>query len=124
MKDLFGNIADLISDNSLSPEIVSDISNLGSVSSNWNSPNIKDYDKNSSDPRLVLENLKLKNNQRLFIGNPNINSIFNKFDNLKLIIQGKIDIVVITETKTDSNFPLIKSIYNSRLLETFQAWLK
>ena len=124
MKDLFGNIVDLISDNSLSPEIVSDISNLGSVSSNWNSPNIKDYDKNSSDPRLVLENLKLKNNQRLFIGNPNINSIFNKFDNLKLIIQGKIDIVVITETKTDSNFPLIKSIYNSRLLETFQAWLK
>ena len=124
MKDLFGNIVDLISDNSLSPEIVSDISNLGSVSSNWNSPNIKDYDKNSSDPRLVLENLKLKNNQRLFIGNPNINSISNKFDNLKLIIQGKIDIVVITETKTDSTFPLIKSIYNSRLLETFQAWLK
>ena len=121
MKDLFGNIVDLISDNSLSPEIVSDISNLGSVSSNWNSRNIKDYDKNSSDPRLVLENLKLKNNQRLFIGNPNINSISNKFDNLKLIIQGKIDIVVITETKTDSTFPLIKSIYNSRLLETFQA---
>ena len=122
MKDLFGNIVDLISDNSLSPEIVSDISNLGSVSSNWNSR--KDYDKNSSDPRLVLENLKLKNNQRLYIGNPNINSISKKFDNLKLIIQGKIDIVVITETKTDSTFPLIKSIYNSRLLETFQAWLK
>ena len=122
MKDLFGNIVDLISDNSLSPEIVSDISNLGSVSSNWNSR--KDYDKNSSDPRLVLENLKLKNNQRLFIGNPNINSISKKFDNLKLIIQGKTDIVVITETKTDSTFPLIKSIYNSRLLETFQAWLK
>ena len=119
MKDLFGNIVDLISDNSLSPEIVRDISNLGSVSSNWNSR--KDYDKNSSDPRLVLENLKLKNNQRLFIGNPNINSISKKFDNLKLIIQGKIDIVVITETKTDSTFPLIKSIYNSRLLETFQA---
>ena len=106
MKDLFGNIVDLISDNSLSPEIVSDISNLGSVSSNWNSRNIKDYDKNSSDPRLVLENLKLKNNHRLVIGNLNINSTSNKFDNLKLIIQGKIDILVITETKTDSTFPL------------------
>ena len=106
MKGLYGNIGVLISDNSLSSEIVSDISNLGSASSNWNSRNVKDYDKNSSDPRLVLENLKLKNNQRLVIGNLNINSISNKFDNLKLITQGKIDILAITETKADSNFPL------------------
>ena len=63
LKGFYGNISVLISDNSLSSEIVSDISNLGSVSSNWNSRNVKDYDKNSSDPRLVLENLKLKNNQ-------------------------------------------------------------
>ena len=56
--------------------------------------------------RLVLENLKLKNNHRLVIGNLNINSISNKFDNLKLIIQGEIDILVIIETKTDSTFPL------------------
>ena len=48
-----------MSDISLSFEIVSDISNLGSVSSNWNSGDIKNYDKNSSDPSLVLENLKL-----------------------------------------------------------------
>ena len=67
----------LISDNFLSPEVVSDISNLGSVSSNWNSRNVKDYDKNSSDPRLVLRNVKLKNNHRLVIGNLNINSISN-----------------------------------------------
>ena len=89
MKGLYGNIGDLISDNSLSSEIVSDISNLGSVSSNWNSRNVKDYDKNSSDPRLVLENLKLKNNHRLVIGNLNINSISNKFDNLKLMNTGQ-----------------------------------
>ena len=69
LKGLCGNIGVLISDNSLSSEIVSDISNLGSASSNWNSRNVKDYDKNSSDPRLVLENLKLKNNHRLVIGN-------------------------------------------------------
>ena len=106
MKGLYGNIGDLISDNSLSSEIVSDISNLGSVSSNWNSRNLKDYGKNPSDPRLVLENLTLKNNQRLVIGNLSINSISNKFHNLKLILQGKIDILVITETKTDSTFPL------------------
>ena len=106
MKGLYGYISDLISDYSLSSEIVSDISNLGSASSNWNSCNIKDYDKYSSDPRLVLENLKLKNNRRLIIGHLNINSISNKFNYLKLITQGKIDILVITETKTDSTFPL------------------
>ena len=102
MKGLCGDIAVLILDNSLSSEIVSDISNLGSVSSNRNFSNVKDYNKNSSNPRLVLENLTLKNNHRLAIGN----SISNKFDNLKLIIQGKTDISVITETKKDSTFPL------------------
>ena len=43
--------------------------------------------------------------------NLNINSTSNKFGNLKLIIQGKTDILVITETKT-SNFS-IESICDS-----------
>ena len=37
LKGPYGNIGVLISNTSLSPEIVSDISNLGSVSSDWNS---------------------------------------------------------------------------------------
>ena len=53
-----------------------------------------------------MENLTLKNNHRLVIGNLTINSISTKFDNLKLIIQGKIDMLVITESKADSTFPL------------------
>ena len=76
MKGLYGNTGVLISDNSLSSEIVSDISNLGSASSNWNSRNVKGYDKNYSDPRLFLKNLKLND----YIGNLNINSISDKFD--------------------------------------------
>ena len=80
MKGLYGDNGVFISDNSLSSKIVSHISNLGSLSSNWNSGMGKDYDKDSSDPRLVLENLKLKNSHRLVIGNLSINSIFNKFD--------------------------------------------
>ena len=78
LKGINGNTGVLISDNSLSSEIVSDISDLGSISANWNSRNVKDYDKNSSDQRLVLENLKFKNNHRLIIGSLNINSISNK----------------------------------------------
>ena len=60
LKCLYGNIDVLISDNSVFPETVSGISYLGSVSSNLNSCNVKDYNKNSSDSRLVLENLKFK----------------------------------------------------------------
>ena len=108
LKGLYSNIGNLISYNPLSPEIISDIINLGSVSSNWNSRNVKDYDKNSSDPKLVSENLNLKNNHRLVIWNHNVNSISNKFDNLKLITQGNID-TVINETQKESIF--IKSIY-------------
>ena len=42
---------------------------------------------------------------RLIIGNLNINSISNKFDQLKLFAQGKVDILIVTETKLDSTFP-------------------
>ena len=68
--------------------------------------NVKDYDKFFSDLRLVLENLKLKNNHKLVIGNLSINSISKKFDDLKLIMQDKVGILVITETKTDCTLPL------------------
>ena len=61
------------------------VSNLDSGSSNWNFRNVKDYDKNSSDPRLVLEYLQLKNNHRLVIGNINIDSM-SSATLLKLLI--------------------------------------
>ena len=38
---------------------------------------------------------------RLLIGNLNLNSITNKFDQLKLLVGGKVDILVITETKLE-----------------------
>ena len=90
-----------IPNNSLSPEMVSDNSNLGCVSSNLSFCNVKDYDKYSSNPKLVLKNLTIKKNYRLVVGNVNINSISNKFANLNVIIQGKNDVLVIAETKTD-----------------------
>ena len=42
---------------------------------------------------------------RLIIGNLNKNSISNKFDQLKLFVQGKVDILIVTETKLGSTFP-------------------
>ena len=41
---------------------------------------------------------------RLLIDNLNINSITNKFEQLKLFVQGKVNILVIMETKLDSTF--------------------
>ena len=36
----------------------------------------------------------------------NMNSISNKFDQLKLFVYGKVDILIVTETKWDSPFQL------------------
>ena len=57
------------------------------------------------DPSFLSE-LVIKNTNRLIIGNLSISSISNKFDNLKAMIEGIVDILVVTETKLDSTFPI------------------
>ena len=52
-----------------------------------------------------LKNIRISNANRLIIGQLNINSLRNKIEALKTIISGKIDILVITETKLDDTFP-------------------
>ena len=71
-----------------------------------------DYNNNVVSNEKVIEKdsdflriLRVKNVNRLIIRNLNINSISNKFDQLKLFVQGKVDILIVTETKLDSTFP-------------------
>ena len=52
-----------------------------------------------------LNDLRLKNINKLVICHLNINWLSNKFDQLKLTIKNKVDLLVITETKLDSSFP-------------------
>ena len=52
-----------------------------------------------------LSDLKSKHPYKIIVGNLNINSIKNKFSQLQTLIQGKLDILVITETKIDNSFP-------------------
>ena len=52
-----------------------------------------------------MSSIRSKNVNRLLIGNLNINSISGKFDQLKVLVQRKFDVLVITETKLDSSFP-------------------
>ena len=54
---------------------------------------------------ITLSEIRKNSKDKLLIGNLNINSLPNKFDQLKVIIQGKLDILVITETKIDNSFP-------------------
>ena len=53
----------------------------------------------------TLKKLRIKNFNRITIGTLNINSIPNKIEQLKTIVQKNLDILVINETKLDDNFP-------------------
>ena len=57
-----------------------------------------------------LNELRQKNINKLVICHLNINSLSNKFDQLKLTIKKEVDILVITETKLDFSFA--DSVYN------------
>ena len=52
-----------------------------------------------------LENIRIKKHDKIIIGSLNINSIRNKFDQLKLLLANHIDILILIETKLDESFP-------------------
>lgn len=56
---------------------------------------------------MRIINLRNININRLIIGNLNISSISNtgKFNKLKLLVQGKVAFLIITESKLDESFP-------------------
>lgn len=53
----------------------------------------------------ALNNLRVKSINKILIGHININSIRNKFEPLVDLIKGKLDIILISETKIDDTFP-------------------
>ena len=57
------------------------------------------------NPLLKIKNLRLSNVNRVIIGNLNINSLTNKFDQLKEIVLKHIDIPGVTETRLYDTFP-------------------
>ena len=61
----------------------------------------------------VLKNLRKKNMHKIVVGQININSIRNKFDHLIAAVSGNISILLITETKIDSTFPVNQFYLNS-----------
>ena len=60
--------------------------------------------KESSNDLSAPDRIRLSNVDRLIIGHLNINSLRNKFEMLREIIQDKLDILLISETKVDPSF--------------------
>ena len=58
------------------------------------------------DVKSNLSSLKLRNVNRLNFGQININSKRNKFELLFSLVSNNIDVLVISETKTDDTFPV------------------
>ena len=64
---------------------------------------LEDSDENS--PQIILQNLRLKNVDKIIIAHININSLRNKIDLLADVIKGRVDILLVSETKLDASFP-------------------
>ena len=56
-------------------------------------------------PLSVVRDLRVNNPNRIIIGQLNINSICNKFEELTYIIENAIDIFLVSETKLNDTFP-------------------
>ena len=60
------------------------------------------------DPTQELEQIRQKNSNCLIVAQLNINSIRNKFDSLVEMVKENVDILLISETKIDSLFPMVQ----------------
>ena len=69
------------------------------------SSGVSDCDDEKENANDILQKLRIKNVNRIVIGTLNINSLPNKFDQLKEVIGKNLDVISIQETKLDSSFP-------------------
>ena len=60
---------------------------------------------NQNIPLEKLKELRLDNPKNLTFSYLNINSVRNKFDSLQEIVMGKVDTLIVAETKIDASFP-------------------
>ena len=53
----------------------------------------------------IMREIRLRNTRKITVGHLNINSIPNKFDGIMNMVEGNLDIFLISETKINSSFP-------------------
>ena len=62
-------------------------------------------DLDHQEVNSILKNIRIKNLNRIIMATLNVNSICSKFEQLRTIVAGNIDILVLTESKLDDTFP-------------------
>ena len=65
------------------------------------------------NPFCQIRKLRIKNSEKVIIGNLNINSLPKKFDQLKETVLKYVDVLVLTETKLDDSFPNVQFLADS-----------
>ena len=58
------------------------------------------------NPLMILEGIRKKCVKNIIIGHLNINALANKFDDLKIVLKDKVNILLLVETKLDDSFPI------------------
>ena len=54
----------------------------------------------------MLQNLRIKNMGKIVIGNLNVASLPGRIDEVRTVVTGKVDILILTETHLDDSFPI------------------
>ena len=62
-------------------------------------------EETNEDALSILNKRRKDNSDRLIFGNLNNDSINSKFDQMEFLLQGKVDTLVLSETKLDNSFP-------------------
>ena len=68
---------------------------------------------NSSDNRFdfsEMKKLRLKNPKNIIFSYLDINSVRNKFQNMSSLMSENVDILIVSETKLDSSFPMTQFV--------------
>ena len=71
----------------------------------FSSPLTNSNDTEIKDPQSFLKDIRINNINRLIIGQLNINSLRNKFEQLSTMTNGNTDIFMISETILDETLP-------------------
>ena len=72
---------------------------------NSNSETLLEITEDADSVSTILRKRRLNNPKNPIIGHLNVNSIRNKTDSIKTIINRNLDILLLTETKLDDSFP-------------------
>ena len=68
--------------------------------------------KSNTECITKLKKVRINNIKNVIIATLNVNSLVSKFDELKVIGQGILDILIINETKLDASFPVNQFFIN------------